>query len=382
MEGRAVVRTIALPPRAALPALALPREVSAQSSQQTRQAPLRAASDPPPRCSPSDLRRAAALGAALVPGILVHGTGHWVLCESKAARKLATYELIGVATTVGSGAGLALTGASQYVVAPLALGALTGLGLFSVTFLADVYGVLAPVVGRGAPGPVPRLSLQTGVRSIYDPHFEYRWLLSHAFRYQRGPYWIAPRLDAALDAHNQRYSLRAGRGLLPRPAGATAPSRTALDLQVGVSDHNYNNEGFATTTLELAFTGRLQLEALAPNLKGSFAEGAAGYAREITRYDGLPTDGNDQLLARFGFGFYLGRPGGLHGESSFVYDHRRDNFAGGLKLPGIGAGYAGHVEHRTELYLAEGIGAAAELTYGSAFIASAYLLMRWGTGMP
>lgn len=322
------------------------------------------------------------MGAALVPGIIVHGTGHWVLCENKAARKLATYELIGVATTLGSGAGLALTGASQYVVAPLALGALTGLGLFSVTFLADVYGVLAPVVGRGAPTPIPRLSLQTGVRSIYDPHFEYRWLLSHAFRYQHGAYWIAPRLDAALDAHNQRYSLRVGRGLLQRASGATAPSRTALDLQVGVSDHNYNDEGFATTTLELALTGRLELEALAPSLKGSFAEGAAGYAREITRYDGLPTEGNDQLLARFGFGFYLGRPGGLQGESSFVYDHRRDNFAGGLKLPGIGAGYAGHVEHRSELYFAQGIGAAAEVTYGSAFIASAYLLMRWGTGTP
>jgi hypothetical protein len=45
-------------------------------------------------------------------------------------------------------------------------------------------------------------------------------------------------------------------------------------------------------------------------------------------------------------------------------------------LPGIPAGYAGYLEHRSELYFDRRWGAAVEVAYGSAFVASAYLLFQ------
>jgi len=284
-------------------------------------------------------------------------------------------EAAAVSSAVGSAVGLALTGASRYVVAPLALGALGGLGVFGLTLLADVYGVTAPEGGTGAPTTPPRLSTQTGLRSIYNRHFEARWLASHALRLDLGALWLEPRLDAALDAHVQRYALAsAWRFIGARPGQQNAGHR--LEAGTVLSDHAYSDDGFATTTLDFFVGGRLGLDVLGRTLRGSFVDGSAGYARQWTRFDGLPRDLEDELLARFAFGMYLGGPGGVSGESWLAYDHRRDTFVGGLLLPGIPAGYAGFIEQRTELFFGSHLGAATEVSYGSAFIASAYFLFR------
>jgi hypothetical protein len=68
----------------------------------------------------------------------------------------------------------------------------------------------------------------------------------------------------------------------------------------------------------------------------------------------------------------------VHGLSRIAYDHRRDTFAGGLRLPGVAAGNAGYLEHWTELFFGDQVGAAIELQYGSARIAGLYLLLRPG----
>ena len=48
------------------------------------------------------------------------------------------------------------------------------------------------------------------------------------------------------------------------------------------------------------------------------------------------------MLARFGYGFYLGSATSPRGEMLLSYDNRHDDFAGGLKLPGLGSGPVGH----------------------------------------
>jgi len=109
-------------------------------------------------------------------------------------------------------------------------------------------------------------------------------------------------------------------------------------------------------------------------LGGSFAETELGYAREISRFDGLPGQGTDELLAHGAFGAYLGQG---QGEFKLSYDHRRDTLAGGLRLPGVGAGYLGFLSQRTEMYFGT-LGVASEVAYGSALMVSAYLLVRVG----
>lgn len=327
----------------------------------------------------SPARRTLAVAAALVPGVLVHGSGQFVLGDADTARTLLYLEGIGVGTTVVSGVALAATGASRYTVAPLAIGALGGLGLFGVTLLADLYGALAPEGGTGAPAPLrARLTLWSGLRLVHDPLFSHDYLLSHGFSVDTGPIVVSPSFDWALDTHTQRYELAVSRRLHGRTSTRAAATGTGLDARAAVSDHAYSDDGFGFTTLELGLEGRLDLQALGPRLEGSFAEAALGYARQWLRYDLLPGDATDELLARVGFGIYLGRPGGVHGESWIAYDHRRDTFAGGLKMPGVPAGYAGHVAQRTELFFDPRVGAAFDVQYGSALIAGLYLLLRPG----
>jgi hypothetical protein len=329
-----------------------------------------------PECEVTSGRRALAVGAAVIPGVVVRGAGHYVACEPDTALDLLYLEAAAVATAAVSLTGLATTGASRYVVAPLALGALGGVGLFATSWLADIYGVAAPPGGTGrARSQLKRFGIQTGIRAVYDPLFETHWLVSHGFSVDTGLIWLSPRLDASPDARHRRLALLAERRLFGASAPRDQHASWSVDGRLGVRDFAERQEGFGTTTAELALAGRMDLEHLGPTLEGAFATAELGYAREWHRFDGLPGYSWDALLGRVGFGVYLGHDV-VRGESSVAYDHRRDTVAGGMHLPGIAAGYAGYLEHRTELYFGPHWGVAAELAYGSAFVASSYLLFQ------
>lgn len=331
-------------------------------------------------CTVDEVRRALAIGSSLVPGVLVHGAGHWVLCDPKTARKLLVLEGAGAGSLLVSLGGLAASGASRYVVAPLAVGALGGLGLFTTTWLADIYGVVAPDGGFGAREPTtPKLTLQSGLRAVYDPLFQTRWLLSQSFALDAGHFWISPRLDAAPDGVHRRYALLVGRRVLGATLDSQRPARWSVDVKLGVRDFRESEEGFGTSSAEVAFAGRMDLGELGRTLEGAFGFAEFGYSREWHRFDGAPGYDWESLLGRWGFGVYLGH-GPVRGEASLAYDHRRDTVAGGLHLPGIAAGYAGFLEHRTELYFGRHFGAAVEVFYGSAFVGSGYFLMRLPRG--
>jgi hypothetical protein len=320
-------------------------------------------------------RRALAGAASVVPGIVLHGSGHFVLCEPETARKLAVLEGAGAVSLAGSTAGLALTGASRYLVAPLAIGAWAGASLFVLTFLADVYGVAN---SERQPLPVlrpPRLAVETGLRYVYDPQFSYRAFVIELFRLDLSPFWLEPRLDAAIGASNQRYALLAGHRLLGTTRRRLARDETYLEVRAGLADHAYAEDGFAMTTAELSLAGRLDLVRLGRTLVGSFAEAELGFAHQWSRFDGLPGDQTDELLLRTSFGASFGA-GNIRGETRLAYNHRRDTLAGGIRAAGIPAGYLGFLEHRSELYVGPRFGVATEVNYGSAFILGASFLMR------
>ena len=80
-------------------------------------------------------------------------------------------------------------------------------------------------------------------------------------------------------------------------------------------------------------------------------------------------DSAHQLLARFGFGLYLGHPGGIHGEVLAYYDHRRDGLVGGLSLGKSREGAVGHAGIQGHLTLWGPWGIQLGLAYGSAVVA-------------
>lgn len=339
--------------------------------------------------SPCGTNRALGVAVAVVPGVVVHGLGHFVTCEPAIGRRLLFLQGVGVTTTVLSGVGLALSGASRYVVAPLALGAIGGVGLFAISYLADVYGVLSPSTGIGSPARhTPALVLQSGVRLLHDPLFPTSFLLSQGFLLDAAGFWLAPRIDASPDGRHRRYALAAGHPLFGAHGDRRLHRPWWVDLRVALRDFAESREGFGMTSAEVALVSRVDLELLGHTLRGSFGLAELGYSREWHRFDGAPGFTWDALLARVGFGTYLGgavdpASGAVHGvqgETFFAYDHRRDTVAGGMRVSGIPAGYLGFLEQRTELYFGPRFGAALELQYGSAAVVSGYFLMRLPKG--
>lgn len=311
---------------------------------------------------------------SLVPGVLVHGAGQLGAGEKRTGLRLLALEGAGAGVAVGSLMGVALTGASRRVVAPLVATTVLGVGLFAGTMLVDVYAAAVPMSWRGrAPRTLPHLVLEGGAAYRYDPGFEGRLLLSHA-------------LDARL-GEKDRHRLRVELQTLPdEPASRSralysyrfwAPRRDGsfLELEGAALHQRHPHLGFFSTTGEVAVRGRLDLERIGPRLRGAFAEGRFGASMSALRSRDVDTDADSAVMARIGVGAYLGRG---QGEVELYYDHRRDTFAGGMLLPGIPAGYAGFVGLRAERYFGEHLGVRLDAQAGSAGILGASLLFRHG----
>jgi hypothetical protein len=101
---------------------------------------------------------------------------------------------------------------------------------------------------------------------------------------------------------------------------------------------------------------------------------------QVYAYDttAASADVEDLLLARFGYGMYIGRIGGPRGEMTLYYDHRHDEFAAGLKTGGLVSGVAGHFGIAAHLYVSDHWGLAAEAAVGSAYVTGLSVLFRHG----
>jgi hypothetical protein len=116
------------------------------------------------------------------------------------------------------------------------------------------------------------------------------------------------------------------------------------------------------------------------NLTGAFGELGAGFGLSRYGYEamGAGEDYNALLLMTFSLGAYLGDPNTRGGEVRVYYDHRHDDYAAGLKLPGLGSGPLGHFGSELEYYVSPEFGGRADFQVGSAYVTSMSLLYRPG----
>ncbi|HMI88830.1 MAG TPA: hypothetical protein VK550_32345 [Polyangiaceae bacterium] len=327
----------------------------------------------------------SALGtaAAIFPGALVHGAGHLVMGESRTGLRLLALEGAGLGLLATGFVPIVLSGASRRLVGPGAALSVVGAGLFAVSFLADIYGLVAPEGGVGAPLRVaPTLQTAVGYRYVYDRAFSYRHFMVQEIDYRTGAWRLHPSAWFALDDTNSRLRGHVAYRLTgPLPSG-NAPSRDGsfLDLEAALTRHAFTGERFATTTGEVAVAGRLDMAHIGPSLRGSFAEMSVGWALQAYSYAlrGTTADLGELLLARFGYGVYVGFPGSPRGEIALYYDHRHDDFVAGLKLPGLGSGVIGHFGAEARFFLTSQWGVAAEAAVGSAYLTGISILFRHG----
>lgn len=328
-------------------------------------------------------RRGASVAASLVPGVLVHGSGHLALGKPKTATRLLALEGVGLVMAASSGVVLALTGASRYLVGPTATIGIAGVGLFGISWLADIYGTATPPEARGhASGLSALFESELGYAYVHDPQFRYRHFLVEAFDLRLWRVRISPSAWLSLDDSNARYRLLgAYRFFGPLPDGA-APDGSFVDLELAATEHRYDSDGFRTLTGEAFIGGRMDLKRVDAELGGMFVELGFGWGLQVFDYDvpglELGQDTADLLLGRFAFGAYLGDPARMGGEMRLFYDHRHDDFAAGTRLSGLGSGVAGHFGLDSRFYFGEHWGLKLEAMAGSAYVLGGSVLFRQG----
>jgi hypothetical protein len=329
--------------------------------------------------SPS--RRALAAGGALVPGFFVHGTGHFILGEGRTGLRLVAAEGAGVGLVVGGLGGAAAFGASRRVIAPLVLATVTGAGLFGISLLADLYGVLAPEGGTGnPPEALPWVETQLGLGYVYDPVFAYRAFLVPGVDLRLRSFRLSGSGWFAMDDENARLRAEAAyRFFGPgTPGGPRAADGSFLEVETAFTHHRYTSNNFAITTGEVTLQGRLDLARIGPTLRGSFAEMGWGVAFETYRHGRRALEENELLIPHFAFGAYIGHEGYPRGEAKLYYEHRHDGYAAGAKTPGLGSGVAGHLGLQSRIYLGPRWGLLADVQAGSAYVGRLSLLFRLG----
>lgn len=331
---------------------------------------------------PTAGRRALSVPAAVVPGAVVHGTGHLALGEQEAAKNLLLMEGLGLGLFFAGGLTIVFTGASRYFVAPAAATTMLGFGLFSTSYLGDIYGTISTDGGAVAARlrPPARWETELGYRRVSDSQFAYRDFVVQRVSRQIGPLRLSPSGWFSTRGDTARYRAE-GQYRLSGPLAEPSPrDQSFLDLTLAFTHQRHRPEQFSKSLAELSLDGRYDLGRLGPTLRGAFVELGAGYALGRIDYDlsglAVPHDLEHLLLGRIGFGITLRGLSAPGSEALLYYDHRHDDYAAGLKVPGLGSGVLGHFGVGARWFFSERFGIAVDAQVGAAVLGGASFVFR------
>jgi hypothetical protein len=318
-------------------------------------------------------RRALAIAAAIVPGVVLRGTGSYLVGERRTARRLFWVGAIGLGALALGGGAVGFTGGHPYTMpgVPLAVG---GTGLFMSSWVADV------VVATGArPFGSPRApapwSVEAGTTYARDAHRR-RALVRAAGRLVVGRVELGAGgyADTGGDAVEGLAEARVRVTGAPW-TGADVADGTRLWLRAGVRYRDDDGDLVEVLTPEVEAAVRVDLPRIDPRLAGMFVEGSTGIGLARVAYPNGATDHDSLLLARFAWGAYLGR----RGELAVFYDHRRDLVAGGIAA-WRAAGFVGHVGATADVRITGRWAVTGAIELGSAWVGS--LSVRFQGGAP
>jgi hypothetical protein len=312
---------------------------------------------------PSAPRRAAAVGAALFPGIVVHGAGSYVLDEKRAAKRIAITSYIGLGAIALGGAAVGLSGGEErftFVGVPLIIG---GSALFFPTWASDIWYAAGGPRVRGTPVAPAPWWIEAGTTYVHDAYRE-RALIRGAGLVEFGRIGVGG--SALVDAEGRATTAELAGRVRLRGAAATGTSLvdgTRHYLRAALRRHADDDDRVDIETAEAEAYLRLDLMHVHDNLAGTFVECSLGMGVERVTYAERVTDDDSLFLGRFAWGLYLG----TRSELVAYYDHRRDGLAGGIAA-GRAAGFVGSVGTVLDLRVAGPFAFVGELQIGSAWV--------------
>lgn len=326
---------------------------------------------PAPRISTA--RRAAAVLAAIGPGLVLRGVGSWIVDERRTAKRLAATAGVGVGALLIGGIPIAASGANPYSLEPGAPIAIAGVGAVLSTWWADI-AVAAGADRTGTARAAPPWSVELATIWLRDP-FRERGLGRIAGSLELGRIGLgaAAMLDAENVARDGELEVRT------RIFGAAATGQPIargdrLVVRTAGRVHRDDDDRVTIATAELEVQGRLDLVWLDDALAGTFAGVSTGIGVERASYAGVH-DTNSLMLGTFRWGVYLGR----RGEASVFYDHRRDSLAGGIAASRA-AGFVGSLGGGLDVMVAPRWAVRGQLEYGNAWVST--LAVRYQGGAP
>jgi hypothetical protein len=243
--------------------------------------------------------------------------------------------------------------------------AVAGSGILISSGAGAIWALVDGADRAGVPGALAPVQVDAGLVWVADPLLAPSALARVGGAWHTGRLRLAPHALFAVDDDEQRVVLDAGW----RTYDTIEARATATYDRLGAN-------GFTLYTVEATARGRLDLARLHSRLRGAFVDGELGYGVEHVAYADGTIEATDVLVARFGFGSYVGCG---RGEVSGWYDHRRDDLAGGFPA-WRAAGFFGSVGVSGAYDVSRRWGVVAEAQFGSAVVST--LALRWRPGSP
>jgi len=346
-------------------------------------APATPAPSTPPKPEEAPPSRAVAATSAVVPGVILHGTGHYVLGEPAIAKRLLIAEGIGLGMVLVGGGTLALAGASRYLSGPATVVAVGGFGLFFGSFLADLYGVTATDAdaARRRSRSVAGAETELGYQRVAGPTVQETDIIFQRVALRAGDFRVTPSAWFEAQGTSLRYRVEGAYRILGATPGASGRGTSDfLDVVVAGFHHRAPEALFTRSSLEFQVDTRFDFAHLGRTLHGAFFELSAGYAAGRIDYDipgtAVPSDYDPVLLARFGFGVIFRGRSRVGSEAVIYYDHRHDEIVGGLVSRGLGSGALGRFGVDGRWFFSSNLGVGAFVEIGSAWYTGASLIFR------
>jgi len=341
------------------------------------------ASPKPEEASPTSSERAVAATTSVVPGVILHGTGHYVLGEPDTAKRLLIVEGIGLGMVLVGGGTLALAGASRYLSGPATVVAASGFGLFFGSFLADLYGVTTTDAdaARRRSRSVAGAETEIGYQRVAGPTVHETDIVFQRVALRAGDFRVTPSAWFAAHSTGVRYRIEGAYRILGSTPGASGRGTSDyLDVVVGGLHHRAPKQLFSRSSIELQADTRFDFAHLGATLHGLFFELSAGYAAGRIDYEipgmTVPSDYDPVLLTRFGIGAIFRGRTHVGSEAVIYYDHRHDEIIGGLVSRGLGSGALGRFGVDGRWFFSSNLGVAAFVEIGSAWHLGTSMVFR------
>jgi len=356
-------------------------QLAPRSAPQSAATPV-ATPTPAAKANPLTRDRGVAAGLAMVPGLALHGSGHYALGHEKTARALFITEGIAVALTLAGYATLRASGNSRHLAGPALAATVFGAGLIFASFGADLYGTLANDGGAldsrlRAPA---RFESEFGYRYVADPHFSYGGFVVQSLTLREAGFRFTPSAWFANDSSNVRYRVEAAYRLQGLEPGQVGPLDDHVEIVLGALHQRFLPEHFRRSGVEFTLDTRFDFAHFGDTLRGSFIDLSLGYGRAKVSYDlaglQIPSDTDDLLLARMGLGVALRGRAESGSEVRVYYDHRHDDYAAGLLTPGRISGVFGKLGADLRWFFTPRLGLLLDAQVGSAFVGGLSLLFR------